>query len=154
MTMKKECELCDDSKEDVLFQTDHWNVCLAWKQNYLGRCIVILREHVPSLSELSAEQWADLNVVIQRTEAMIKAVLHPDPINWSCLMNHAYQTKPHTPHVHWHVLPRYEKPVTFGGYTFTDAKFGYMYESKEEVTLPADLQKKLGDALRDAARTA
>ena len=57
-------------------------------------------------------------------EAAVRKVLGATHFNWESLMNHAYRFKPWMPAVHWHITPRYAKPVYRFGKVFTDADFG------------------------------
>lgn len=117
--------------ELTIFETLHWKVLLrADDQTYLGRAAVVCKRLAHSIPELTDEEWADLKRVIARYEAACKQTFGATMFNWSCLMNEAYQHQPPVPHVHWHVRPRYMKPVTLAGLKFTDEKFGHHYERK------------------------
>lgn len=138
--------------EFPLFETKHWRVILRDDdQTYLGRSVVVSKEPCPSLSDLAYEQWIDLVNVIRQFEGACRVTFGAKLFNWSCLMNLAYQNDPPDPLVHWHVRPRYSKPVTFAGETFTDEEFGKHYargtdrQVKPEVArqIVAAIQKEL-----------
>jgi diadenosine tetraphosphate (Ap4A) HIT family hydrolase len=131
----------------LIFETDYWNVFLSEDQTYLGRNVVELKRVCPSLSDLTNEEFADLHQVIKRYEAAVKKAFGATLCNWTCLMNHAYQQKPYTPHVHWHGRPRYEKPVEFAGLIFEDKEFGYHYERKTNREVPEEVQDKIIEAI-------
>lgn len=122
------CSLSEQDKHWLLFQNEHWLVFMADRQNYPGRCLVMSREHIEALSELSSDQWKDLKQIIDSLEILLKCKLGADCINWSCLMNDAYkESEPH-PHLHFHVIPRYSKPVIISGHKFVDRRFGHHYD--------------------------
>ena len=47
------CNLTEAEKHWLLFENECWSAYLSDMQDYPGRCIVVLREHKESLSELS-----------------------------------------------------------------------------------------------------
>lgn len=125
-----DCEICDFetyAKENV-FETEHWIVTLAGDdQSYLGRAYVKLRRHCGDLADLTESEWNDLQVVIRRYEKAAKAAFGACPFNWACLMNGAFQHANPSPHVHFHVRPRYASSVEFAGERFYDKEFGHHY---------------------------
>lgn len=44
----------------LIFETKYWNIFLAEDQTYLGRIVVELKRISPSLSDLTTEEFADL----------------------------------------------------------------------------------------------
>jgi len=50
-------------------------------------------------------------------------------------VNNAYQEENPHPEVHWHMRPRYAKPVEFAGQTFEDKEF-------LDTTMPERLSRK------------
>lgn len=142
--MNTECHICT-LRDNIIFQTKEWKVILNIDQNYLGRFLVISNRHAESLSTLNHQEWEELKEVIVKSEALLrKAFPQITLFNWGCLMNHAFQKKPYNPHVHWHVKPRHDQPITFEGITWTDKEFGKHYDPKSKnVVSPEVLQKIL-----------
>ncbi|MBO5845187.1 MAG: HIT family protein, partial [Clostridia bacterium] len=62
------CELQDNDKKYLIYKTSLWSVFLSDKQDYIGRCIIILNSHKESLSALSPNEWADLKNVVDDIE--------------------------------------------------------------------------------------
>ena len=56
-----------------------------------------------------------------------------------------------TPHVHFHIFPRYKAPVEFAGQTFSDSRYGDHYDPHEDRALNDDAAQ---DALLAALRHA
>ena len=125
--MEKSCEVCG-IQDGAYVETEHWRVILAYKQAYLGRSIASLKRHCGDLADLTDEEWTDLHVAIRETQRVLRKAFDVTVFNWGCLMNHAFQEKPYNPHVHCHVLPRYDHPVTVGDRTYEDDRFGRHYD--------------------------
>mgnify|MGYP001580169568 CR=1 FL=1 len=134
-----ECHICELKNEpnNLIFETSRWVVMLNIDQNYLGRYLIISKQHVESLSSLSTDEWNELHDVAQKSEnTMKKAFPEIAVFNWLCAMNHAFKEKPYRPHIHWHVFPRIEKPLKFEGITWTDTLFGKHYDAKSSNIIP------------------
>ncbi len=78
------------------------------EQSHPGRCVVAYKDHVKELFELSeADRNAFMADVCKVAEAIQKA-FNPAKINYG-----AYSDK--LPHLHFHIVPKYENGVSFGG---------------------------------------
>jgi len=103
------------------------------------------------LSDLAGDEWDDFSKVVKTLESTYKEALGATLFNWGCLMNDAYQNKPPNPHVHWHLRPRYEKPIKLFGLTFEDLEFGHHYARPEiSYTAPREIQEKIIGLLQKA----
>ena len=121
------CNLSEENKKYQLYESKSWSVFLADEQDYIGRCILVLKRHCNSLSELTDEEWHELRNLICKVEASLKDVLGATLCNWSCLLNNFYKEAAPDPHLHIHVRPRYDKPVIINGNTYSDVEFGHHY---------------------------
>lgn len=137
--MKESCEFClehsDPDTPYLLATTQHWRIYLADQQNYPGRCFIPLNRHCGRLPDLSPEEWAELRTIAGAIEDVWSQQLHMSCGNWACLMNGAYAPEEPNPHVHFHFIPRYRLPVTFGNMTFHDERFGDHYEIEDAWAL-------------------
>lgn len=141
--MSTECSLCT-LRNNLIFETQHWTVILNIDQNYLGRLLVISTRHIGNLSMLTLEEWDDLHRVIQKSEKTLqKAFPEINLFNWGCMMNHAFKEKPYNPHVHWHVKPRHDTPISFEGVTWTDTEFGKHYTTCNHNIIPDEALQKM-----------
>ena len=89
-----ECEWCNLTAKDkqwLLYETVFWDIYLADKQDYVGRCILVLKRHCDSFMHLEDDEWQDLKFVIDITEKIMREVLGAELCNWSCLMNDFYK---------------------------------------------------------------
>ncbi len=133
--------------DNVIFETEYWNVFLSDEQTYLGRAVIELKRVSPNLSDVTEAEFADLHEVIKKYESAAAKAFGATMFNWSCLMNNAYQKKPPTPHVHWHCRPRYDHEVTFEGETFIDPNFGEHYDRAAKRVISKELEQKIIQAL-------
>ena len=135
--------------ERTILDTPYWKMLLRTDdQEYLGRAVLVCKRTVPSIADLSKEEWQDLHDVMSCYE---RACIHgfgASVVNWSCLMNLSYQHQPPDPQVHWHIRPRYAKPVTIAGEIFTDKQFGHHYERKTERAVSDDAAKEIITTLK------
>jgi diadenosine tetraphosphate (Ap4A) HIT family hydrolase len=148
--MSKQCDACEflEKPSYPILRTKYWNVGLGQNQAYFGRAYVTLLKHKGSLSELSSEEWQDFEVLVKKLETAYHKAFGADPLNWSCLMNNAYQEKPYSPHVHWHLMPRYEKSVQIGGLTFEDEEFGHMFAPFKERIVDDRVVEEIAEKLK------
>jgi diadenosine tetraphosphate (Ap4A) HIT family hydrolase len=100
------CELCIHLGGALLWQGESCRVVLVDDQDYPGYCRVIWQQHIREMTDLSAVERAHFMVVVFAVETAIRAVMHPDKINLASLGNV-------TPHLHWHLIPRYAQDVHF-----------------------------------------
>ena len=132
--MAKNCEVCkllNDNSSTILV-TDYWRIALADDQGYLGRTFVTLKKHKQHLSDLNSSEWQDFIQIVNRIESSYKKSFGAINFNWVCLMNNAYQEPVAEPHVHWHVRPRYNKPVILYSDKFIDPNFGHHYDRNQK----------------------
>ena len=94
------CELCNAQGGDLLWQSDLCRVVLVDDPDYPGFCRVILERHVKEMTDLAPAERTRLMDAVFATEAALRVLLRPDKLNLASLGNV-------TPHLHWHVVPRY-----------------------------------------------
>lgn len=73
---------------------------LADNQTCKGWCILLLKDHVEHMAELSEARQELLWRDVARTAEAIRAEFGPVRINYECLGNLMH-------HIHWHVIPRH-----------------------------------------------
>lgn len=104
--MNNNCALCAEATSEILWQDDFCRVVLLNDIDYPGYCRVELLAHVKEMTDLPVLQRSQLMKVVCVVEQTICEVLHPDKINLASLGNK-------TPHLHWHVVPRFENDKHF-----------------------------------------
>ena len=90
----------------MLWRDDRCRIVLAAEPEFPGFCRVIWHAHVKEMSDLDAAERARLMQVVFTTEQALRELLSPDKINLASLGNV-------TPHLHWHVIPRYRTDSRF-----------------------------------------
>ena len=101
-------------QELMVLATDHWRWSVRPVQPTLGSGVLSMRRYASSFSDATAEEMADLHVVTNAIERVIREAFNYDKINYLMLMMV-------DPHVHFHVIPRYEANRTFGGQDWSDS---------------------------------
>lgn len=100
--------------ETLIAEYGHWSVLARPKQATLGAMVLVASGPQTAFSDLPAEAFAELSGVTRDVETAAKACFDYDKINYLMLMMV-------DPHVHFHVLPRYEGDRNFEGTQFADA---------------------------------
>lgn len=100
------CDLCNPSPHQVLWQDDFCRVVLLNDKDYPAYCRVELLEHIKEMTDLLPLQRARMMKTVFAVELALREVTHADKINLASLGNK-------TPHVHWHVIPRFENDKHF-----------------------------------------
>jgi diadenosine tetraphosphate (Ap4A) HIT family hydrolase len=94
------CELCEKTGGDLVWQNGLCRVVLVEDEDYPGFCRVILNRHVAEMTDLPSEERMVLMKVVFSVEEAVRDALIPDKVNLASLGNV-------TPHLHWHVIPRF-----------------------------------------------
>jgi diadenosine tetraphosphate (Ap4A) HIT family hydrolase len=102
------CELCSATGGDEIYRTEDYRVVMVDDANYPGFCRVILNDHVREMSALAGTNRAALMEAVWQVEAAVLEVMSPAKINLASLGNAV-------PHLHWHVIPRYDDDAHFPG---------------------------------------
>jgi diadenosine tetraphosphate (Ap4A) HIT family hydrolase len=100
------CALCGPTSNTLLWQDDFCRVVLLLDADYPAYCRVELLAHVKEMTDLSPHQRARMMKTVFAVELAIREVFNPDKINLASLGNK-------TPHMHWHVIPRFENDKHF-----------------------------------------
>jgi len=107
--------LCQGDGGELLFQGDHYRVVLVDDADYPGFCRVICSAHSKEMTDLPAPERAALMEAVWAVEVAVRTVMQPEKVNLASLGNM-------TPHVHWHVIPRYLDDVHFPGPIWSEPK--------------------------------
>ena len=84
----------------MLWQNDLCRVVRVDEPDYPGFVRVILKRHAREMGDLAREEREALMAVVFEVEAAVRETMQPDKMNLASLGNM-------TPHVHWHVVPRF-----------------------------------------------
>jgi diadenosine tetraphosphate (Ap4A) HIT family hydrolase len=85
----------------LMREYEHWLVLLRPQQPTLGSLVLASKSDETAFADLGAEAFAELKTAIADIEAALQAAVRYERINYLMLMMV-------DPHVHFHVIPRYE----------------------------------------------
>ncbi|MGI4789691.1 MAG: HIT family protein [Janthinobacterium lividum] len=134
------CTLCPLTR-GVILENDSWTLVLNENQATLGRVFFALNRHETDIARLTDAEVVSLWAFVRETKEALTALFAPDHFNYMFLMNL-------TPHVHFHIFPRYAQPREFGGLRFTDDQYGDHYDPQANRSMDAADQAALIAALR------
>lgn len=103
------CDLCTGDGGEVLWRDAKLRVVAvngADGEDYPGFCRVVWNTHVKEMSDLSEADKSLIMSVVFCVESALQKALAPQKMNLASLGNM-------TPHVHWHVIPRFATDPTF-----------------------------------------
>ena len=104
-----DCVFCREAGGDILHEDALCRVVLLGDDEghaYPGFCRVIWQHHVREMSDLQADEQQYLFSIVMAVEQVLRRVQQPDKINLASLGNVV-------PHLHWHVIPRWEDDCNF-----------------------------------------
>lgn len=94
------CELCATAGGTVLWEGTGCRVVRVVDPHYPGFCRVIWNEHIREMTDLPANRRRNLMEVVFAVERSMRDLFSPDKVNLASFGNV-------TPHLHWHVIPRW-----------------------------------------------
>ena len=112
----------------LIAEFDHWLVLLRPAQPTLGSLVLAARSDATAFAGLPGEAHAELKRVTGAIEAALARFTGYARLNYLMLMMV-------DPHVHFHVIPRYEGAREWGGVGFPDAGWPAVPQLGEAVKL-------------------
>lgn len=98
----------------LIAEFGHWLVLLRPAQPALGSLVLAAKSDATAFGDLAAEAHAELAAVTKALESALAQAIGYQKLNYLMLMMV-------DPHVHFHVLPRYEGSRTHAEITVSDA---------------------------------
>ena len=136
-----DCELCAQDGGDVLWRDPLCRVVLVSDPDYAGYCRVIWNAHMREMSALRAQHREHCMNVVFAVEQVLREVVMPQKINLASFGNL-------TPHVHWHVIPRFYDDAHFPQSIWGERQRATMRDNKRDhKTLRANIASRLLQAL-------
>jgi diadenosine tetraphosphate (Ap4A) HIT family hydrolase len=121
----------------LIAEFEHWVVLLRPAQPTLGSLVLAAKSDATAFGDLPAEAYAELKAVTATIEAALTGAINYSKINYLMLMMV-------DPHVHFHVIPRYEGERSAAGMTVADAG----WPGQTDLSQAVKLDNKV-DSLRD-----
>ncbi|KQW87944.1 histidine triad (HIT) protein [Massilia sp. Root418] len=112
------CDLCTllaAPADALVWRDDKLSVVLVDEASYPGFVRVVWNQHVKEMTDLAPADRAHVMNAVWQVEAAVRAVMAPAKVNLASFGNM-------TPHVHWHVIPRYTDDVHFPNPTWGEAQ--------------------------------
>ena len=114
-TSEQGCELCVSPGGEILHQGAQFRVVLVQDDLYPGFCRVIWHQHVKEVTDLSELDRMLMMDVLWQVEHVVREVMQPEKINLASFGNMV-------PHLHWHIIPRYNDDAHFPAPVWAEAK--------------------------------
>ncbi len=124
----------------LITQWQHWLLLLRPAQPTLGSCILAAKSEAAAFGDLDTAAYAELAQVTAQVEAMLKAAIDYSKINYLMLMMV-------DPHVHFHVIPRYDGTREWEGLSFVDAGWPAVPNLGAAIPLDSDQQQRLAQKI-------
>lgn len=105
--MSEDCPFCTRLRQERLFhEGELWFTCFDESPVNQGHMLCILKRHEGDLFGVTPEEWAELEIMIRSVKEDMDNMFSPDGYNIGVNVGEAAgQT---VPHLHVHVIPRYE----------------------------------------------
>ena len=127
--------------DTLIAEYDHWAVLLRPAQVTLGALVLAAKGPATAFSSLPGPAFAEMGRVSKAIETGLEEAVSYRKINYLMLMMV-------DPHVHFHVLPRYEGARSFAGTVFPDLGWpaAPRLDQAPELADPAALRDHLREA--------
>ena len=99
--------------ENLLKEYNNWVVLFRPKQVTVGSLILVCKEDIFSLQEMSKDSFVEMQIVIKDIEFFLRGILNASKINYLALMMV-------DKHVHFHIIPRYQRGVVINEKKYYD----------------------------------
>jgi len=139
------CKFCEKTEKHLIKDFNNWTLYLHKSQYYLGRCKLALKRHIEDITETTQEERNELFNLLKKIRKVIIDLFGADHFNY-------YSAGNISPHVHMHVIPRYNHEVEFEGHRFKDENWGrphsfYPREIKYSEELLSKIKQKILEKL-------
>ena len=137
------CFYCDEhheGREAIMFYVGEMKagtLYLFKDQAHRGRCVLALKEHKKELFECGAQERADYAEDLALASQAVKEL-------WGCTKINLASFGDSNPHLHFHIVPKYEGGFEFGGnFTITNPDPVHLSDEEYQSMIGA-LKEKLG----------
>jgi diadenosine tetraphosphate (Ap4A) HIT family hydrolase len=138
------CSLCKEALKpeegQLIWRGDDCRIMMVNDPDLPGFCRVIWNHHVAEMTDLSYGQREHLMMLVYAVEEAIRQVMRPHKVNIAALGNMV-------PHIHWHVIPRYQDDAFFPGSVWSSKT---QETPKEALEARKNLVKDLPAAIKAA----
>lgn len=125
----------------LVAEFDHWVVLLRPAQPTLGSLVLAAKSDATAFGDLPGDAHAELKAVTAAIEGALTAAVGYAKINYLMLMMV-------DPHVHFHVIPRYDGERSAAGLTIADAGWPGQPDLGSAVKIDSETDTALRDWLK------
>ncbi|MFN3797323.1 MAG: HIT family protein [Sphingobium yanoikuyae] len=125
----------------LVAEFDHWVVLLRPAQPTLGSLVLAAKSDATAFGDLPGAAHAELKTVTAAIEAALTRAVNYAKINYLMLMMV-------DPHVHFHVIPRYDGERSAAGLTIADAGWPGQPDLGSAVKIDSEADTALRDWLK------
>jgi diadenosine tetraphosphate (Ap4A) HIT family hydrolase len=137
-TNAQTCEFCNPRGETLIWSDARCRVLQVTDTPFAGFCRVVWNDHVTEFSDLEERDRNHVMRVVAAVERSLRSLLSPHKMNVASLGNQ-------TPHLHWHVIPRYRDDSHYPNPIWAAPQ-----REARKRALPADFAAQLGNAIESA----
>ena len=134
------CEKHHEGREAIMFYVGEMKASTLYlfkDQSHHGRCVLALRDHKKELFECEAQERMDYAEDLARASQAVKEL-------WGCTKLNLASFGDSNPHLHFHIVPKYEGGFEFGGnFTITNPEPLHLSDEEYQSMITA-LKEKLG----------
>ncbi|MEH6758175.1 MAG: HIT family protein [Parasphingorhabdus sp.] len=130
----------------LIREYDHWVVLLRPAQVTLGSLIVAAKSEAQDFGDLSPDHFSELKTVTADVSSALEGLVSHEKLNWLMLMMV-------DPHVHFHLIPRYEGTREWMGQIFADGSWPGPPALGEAIKLSDDQISAMGTWLKSGFPT-
>lgn len=127
--------------DTLIEEFDHWAILLRPAQPTLGSLILAAKSEVTAFADLPDAAFTELALVSRAIDAALTKAVAPAKLNYLMLMMV-------DPHVHYHVIPRYDGVRSHDGLAYPDHGWPKLPELGQAVSLDDAQIKALSGWLR------
>ena len=133
------CFYCDEhneGREAIMFPVGEMKAGMLYlfkDQAHRGRCVLALKNHRRELCECEPAELADFAEDLARASGAVKEL-------WGCTKLNLGSFGDTNPHLHFHIVPKYEGGFEFGG--------SFAITNPEPVILKDEEYQEMIDALK------
>ena len=139
----EECELCKivgGKRKPILIKENEFAVAISGGFFREGHCVVVLKKHKLSISEIEPKEYDALFDLITQTSKALE-------IKYDAEKTYLISIGDKIGHLHFHLIPKHKDLCSMGDYCFLK-----MHESEgerhpkksEQITLAEDVKKIMG----------
>lgn len=121
-----ECFFCNNVGGELLVNNALFRIILVDDANYPGYLRIVLNQHIKELTDLADDDNLTIYQAVIKCERIMRDTLKPCKVNIASFGNL-------TPHVHWHIIPRYSGDLHFPNPTWGDITNPHYTPSSELI---------------------